>query len=101
MRTMTIALALGASAILATPAMAAEPEVRTARVKVTDESFASSQSIARLESQVRRAARKVCVRPENSLTPSRDEQICVARALAGARQELAAVQTRHGIALGG
>ena len=101
MKLMTIAVALGASAVLAVPAVAAEPEVRTTRVKVTDEDFASSQSMARLESQLRRAARKVCMRPDNSLTPSRDEQMCIAKALAGARQELAAVQIRHNIALGG
>ncbi len=101
MKAIAIALALGASAVLAIPALAAEPEVRTTHVKVTDEDFASSQSLARLESQIRRAARKVCVRPDNSRAPSLDEQLCIARALAGARQELAAVQARHNIAMGG
>lgn len=101
MKIITIAAALAASAVLATPAMAAGPEVRTTRIKVTDEDFASSRTIARLESRIRRAARNVCLQPNGPNIQSRSERACVAKAIAGAQQERAAVQMRHGIAMGG
>ena len=101
MRFHTIAAALAATAALAAPALAAEPEARSARVKVTGADFASSQTIARLESRIRRTAHEVCVRPDNSLRPTRSERACIVRALAGAQQELAAVRTRHGLDVSG
>lgn len=101
MRIAAFALALGASAALTAPAMAQETDTRTVRVKVTDEDFASSDSIANLQRQIRRAARKVCVRADNSAAPSSEEQACVAKAIEGAQVELAAVKARYGIALGG
>lgn len=99
-----IALALGAtSAIFIAPplSLASEPEVRALRVKVTDEDFASAESLARLQSKLRRAAYKVCAKNDSFNGRSTEERACIAKALDGADSRLAQIQARYGIAYGG
>ena len=101
MKNVSIGLAFcAAAAAITAPAFAGE-RVRTVRVAVSDEDFASTQSRAELQEDIRRAARKVCFGQDRYVRPSREERACVAKALEGAELSLAEVQTRHQVAFGG